>query len=77
MQGIYRKLEKGEIVDQNIVNTIIVGGLMSFLAQKEVNQKWEAKVTDLETELKTSNYRIEALENWINKNKENMNICRI
>ena len=38
MEGIYRKLKKGDIVNQNVVNTINVGGLMSFLAQKEVNQ---------------------------------------
>ena len=54
MEGIYRKLKKGDIVDQNVVNTIIVGGLISFLAQKEVNQNLEAEVTTLETELKTS-----------------------
>ena len=70
MEGIYGKLKKGEAVDQNVVNGILIGGFLNFIAQQDATEKLESKVIELEADLKTSKCRIESLENWMNTNNE-------
>ena len=72
IETIYSKLKKGEVIEQNVINSILIGGVLNFLVHQENAQKLEAKVLELETELKTSKCRIESLENWMNKNGEAM-----
>ena len=72
IEAIYSKLKNGEVINQNVVNSIIIGGVLNFIVHQETAQKLEAKVMKLETELKTSKCRIESLENWMNKNDEAM-----
>ena len=68
MEAIHDKLKKGEVVDQNSVQRIIIGGILNFLTQKDATtEKLEAKVSKLEADLKTSHCRIESLENWMSK----------
>ena len=46
MEVIYDKLRKGEVVDQNSVQRIIIGGILNFITQKDAaTEKLEAKVT--------------------------------
>ena len=55
----------------NMVQRIILGGILhSYHVQGDTIQKLEAKVSSLEAELKTSNCRIESLENWMIKSDE-------
>ena len=70
MEDMFKKLKKGENVNQNVVNSIIVGGILHFVAQQEHTEKLEAKVNKLEAQIKTSACRIESLENWMNKINE-------
>ena len=68
METIYAELKKGEVVDQNSVQRIIMGGILNFITQKDATtEKLEANVFELEADLKTSKCRIESLENWMSK----------
>ena len=70
IEVIYNKLKVGDTVDQNVVNSIIIGGILSFISQKEATLALAAKVSELESDLKTAKLRIESLENWMNRNDE-------
>jgi hypothetical protein len=68
IETIYNKLKIGDKVDQNVVNSVIIGGILAFISQKEASVELTARVTELESDLKTAKLRIESLENWMNKN---------
>ena len=72
METIYAELKKGEVVDQNSVQRIIMGGILNFITQKDATatEKLEAKVFELEADLKTSKCRIESLGNWMRKSDD-------
>ena len=70
IEDMFKKLKKGENVNQNVVNSLIVGGILHFVAQQEHTEKLGAKVNELESQIKTSACRIESLENWMNKINE-------
>ena len=61
---VYEKLNKNEVVDQNVVIGVIVRGILD---QHDVLAKTEAKLNELETKNNTSKNRIESLETWVNK----------
>ena len=55
-------------MDQNVVNDIIIGGFLNLFSRIDSSEQLKTKVSELESELKTSRLRIESLENWITKN---------
>ena len=56
---------RGEIVDQNVVNGVIMGGIISLITKKAViAEDLEARITSLEVDANTSKCRIESLESW-------------
>ena len=60
IETIYSKLKKGEVIEQNVINSILIGGVLNFIVHQENAQKLEAKVLELETELKTSKCKLAA-----------------
>ena len=77
IKNIYNKLKKGDVVDQNVVNSSIIGGILGFISQTNATFQLKARVAELEDDLKTSNRRIESLENWMTRSDEEKNsiIC--
>ena len=68
LMGVNEKLRRGEIVDQNVVNGVIMGGIISLITKKAVlDEDLEARITSLEVDANTSKSRIESLESWIQK----------
>ena len=71
--NVNEKLKQGEIVDQNVVNGLIMGGIISLITKKpELDEDLEARITKLEVDEKTSKNRIESLEGWIKKHDEKL-----
>ena len=71
--NVNEKLRQGEIVDQNVVNGLIMGGIISLITKKaELDEDLEARITQLEVDEKTSKNRIESLESWIQKHDEKL-----
>ena len=71
--NVNEKLRQGEIVDQNVVNGLIMGGIISLITKKaELDEDLEARITQLEVDEKTSKSRIESLESWIQKHDEKL-----
>ena len=70
IKTIYNKLKMGDVVDQNVVNSVIIGGILGFISQNDANLQLKARVSELESDLKTSKLRIDSLENWMTRNEE-------
>ena len=71
LMGVNEKLRRGEIVDQNVVNGVIMGGIISLITNKGVlDEDSEARITSLDVDANTSKSRIESLESWIQKHEE-------
>ena len=67
------RLRRGEIVEQNLVNRLIMGGIISLITQKGmIDEDLEARIVDLEVNKNTSKTRIESLESWIQKHDDNI-----
>ena len=68
---IHEKITSGKIVDQNVVNGLIIGGIVKIIAGHDVIKKeLDAKIDNLEKENTSNKCRIECLETWINKQDE-------
>ena len=76
IENIYNKIKKGEKVDQNAVNSVIIGGILGFFSQNEATLELTAKVTELESDLKTAKLRIELLENWMNEDDKEKEVVK-
>ena len=37
IKTICNKLKMGDVVDQNVVNSVIIGGILGFIAQSDAN----------------------------------------
>ena len=74
IKTIYNKLKMGDVVDQNVVNSVIIGGILGFISQNDANLQLKARVSELESDLKTSKLRIDSLENWMTRNEEDKKI---
>ena len=64
----------GDVVDQNVVNSVIIGGILGFTSQNDANLQLKARVSELESDLKTGKLRIDSLENWMTRNEEDKKI---
>ena len=69
IKTIYNKLKMGDVVD-HVVNSVIIGGILGFISQNDANLQLKARVSELESDLKTSKLRIYSLENWMTRNEE-------
>jgi len=65
MLAAHKKLEKGEQVDHQVLSQLLLGGVINILAQHDTIAKNEEKVVILEHANVTNQTRIEALENWV------------
>ena len=71
--NVNEKLRQGEIVDQNVVNGLMMGGIISLITKKaELDEDLETRITKLEVDEKTNKSRIESLESWIQKHDEKL-----
>ena len=67
MISTHEKLVKGEAIDKDVVNILVLGGVVNILGQHDRIVEIENKVKALEIENITQKSRIESLENWILK----------
>ena len=65
MLAAHKKLEQGEKVDHNVLSQLLLGGVINILAQHDTIVRNEEKVKHLEHAQVTNQSRIEALENWV------------
>ena len=67
--GVNEKLGRGETVDQNVANRLIMGGIIVLINKNAgCDENLEARIVDLELEKNSSKSRLESLESWMNRN---------
>ena len=67
MVDTHKKLLSGSQVDPEVVNTLLLGGVVNILIHSEAIDDIEEKVRDLQREDCTNKAKIEYLENWVIK----------
>ena len=67
MVAANKQLSKGEQVDPGVVSNLLLSGIINILAQHDTIVELEARVKILEHEKVSNAARIEALENWVLK----------
>lgn len=70
MISTHEKLTKGEVIEKDVVSTLLLGGVINILGQHDAIIEMENRMKSLEIENTTNKSRIEALENWILKHDE-------
>ena len=69
--SIHEDITSGKVVDQNVMNGLMIGVIVKIIAGHDAFKKeLDTKIDQLEKENTTSQYRIESLETWINKQDE-------
>ena len=43
-------IKMGDVVDQNVVNSVIIGGILGFISQNDANLQLKARVSELESD---------------------------
>ena len=66
----HEKLVEGSLVDPQVVNTLLLGGINNILYQSDLIEETAEKVKTLEIEVLTNKARMETLENWVVKLSE-------
>ena len=70
LMDTHSKLVNGKNVETNIVNTLLLGGIVNILCQSEQLDDVFERVKVLETENVQTKFRLESLENWMLKLNE-------
>ena len=63
----HSKLVNGKLVEPQIVNTLLLGGILNILCQSEQFDVAMDRVNDLEKDNIQIKFRLESLENWMLK----------
>ena len=71
MIDIQKKLLTGVPVDQQVVSSLLLGGIVNILNKHEVIDALEDEVESLKIDNQTNKARIESIENWLLKQDEN------
>ena len=67
MISTHEKLLKGETLERDVVNVLLLGGIINILNQHDRICEIEKKVKAVEVENVTNKCRIESLESWVMK----------
>ena len=70
LMDTHSQLVNGKKVETNIVNTLLLGGIVNILCQSEQLDDVFERVKVLETENVQTKFRLESLENWMLKLNE-------
>ena len=68
----HSKLVSGKLVEPQIVNTLLLGGILNILSQSEQFDNAMDRVNDLENDNIQNKFRLESLENWMLKLNEKL-----
>ena len=66
----HSKIAQGVKVDPDVVNTLLLGGIINILSQHDNLEELERKLESLEHENRTNKLRIDSLGNWVVKQSE-------
>ena len=67
------KLGRGETVDQNMANRLIMGGIIALISKNNVfDENLDARIVKLEVEQITTKNRLESIETWTLKQDEKL-----
>ena len=72
MVKVQEQLSRGVLVEQEIVNNLILGGVINILHQHDTIEEVESRIKVVEQISMTDKIRIEALENWTLKQAEDI-----
>ena len=72
MIDIHKKLSTGVPVDQQVVSSLLLGGIVNILNQHDLIEALEDIVDSLKIDNQTHKTRIESIENWLLKQGENL-----
>ena len=72
MTDIPKKLSLGVPADQQVVSSLLLGGIVNILIQRDVIEALEDKVDSLKIDNQTNKTRIEFIENWLLKQDESL-----
>ena len=72
MIDIHKKLLTVVPVDQQVVSSLLLGGIVNILNKHEVIDALEDEVESLKIDNQTNKARIESIENWLLKQDENL-----
>ena len=70
MVKAHKKIVRGELVEQEVVSNLLLGGIINILHQHDTVEELDRRIKSLEEMMLTDKLRIELLENWIQNQAE-------
>ena len=72
MVEINEKLSKGLTIDYHVVSNLLLSGIINIIEQNKTVEELEQKIKHLEHSDITTKAKLEALENWVLKQDDNI-----